>query len=173
MTKNLKKKTFYNCIVPMEFLQWEIWVAFPRESQLWQSCAPQPTMHAGCVSIFYNPWNSDVYYRIFNVHADVNARKLLTGVYGHHKRVCSEKWLWEKNPFCCTKDSNLRQRHASPMLHQLSYIPTPGARTNKMTPCEKNCLERVIGATYPGDSFHANLSWAENCTHSRAIPGWM
>ena len=42
--------TFYNCIVPMPvgFLQW---VAFPRESQLRQSCATQPTVHAGCFSV--------------------------------------------------------------------------------------------------------------------------
>ena len=25
---------FYNCIVPIRFLPWKIWVAFPRESQL-------------------------------------------------------------------------------------------------------------------------------------------
>ena len=32
--------TFYNCIVPMGFLAWEIQVAFPGESQLRQSRYP-------------------------------------------------------------------------------------------------------------------------------------
>ena len=40
---------YYNCTVPMGFLPWEIWVAFPRESQLRQSCATQPKVHAGCL----------------------------------------------------------------------------------------------------------------------------
>ena len=43
-----KQKTFYNCIVQMGFLPWEIQVAFPRESQLQQS---QPTVHAGCLCV--------------------------------------------------------------------------------------------------------------------------
>ena len=41
--------TLYNCIVLLEFLQWEIRVAFPGESQLRQSLATQPSVHAGCV----------------------------------------------------------------------------------------------------------------------------
>ena len=31
---------FYNYIVPLGFLSWKIWVAFPGESQLQQSCYP-------------------------------------------------------------------------------------------------------------------------------------
>ena len=43
--------TFYNCIVPMEFLPWDIRVAFPMESQLRQSRETQPTMHTGCFGV--------------------------------------------------------------------------------------------------------------------------
>ena len=32
--------SFYNCSDPLAFLPWEIWVAFPRESLLWQSRYP-------------------------------------------------------------------------------------------------------------------------------------
>ena len=39
--------TFYNCIVPIGFLPWEIQVAFPRESLLRYGCATKPTVHAG------------------------------------------------------------------------------------------------------------------------------
>ena len=42
---------FYNCIFPMGFLTWEIWVALPRESKLQQSCTTEPTVHAGCFSV--------------------------------------------------------------------------------------------------------------------------
>ena len=38
---------FYNCIVPMGFLPWGIRVVFDRESQLRQSRAMQPRVHAG------------------------------------------------------------------------------------------------------------------------------
>ena len=51
----------------MGFLPWEIRVAFPGESQLRQSRATHPTVHAGCFWCFHNPSTSDVDYRIFNV----------------------------------------------------------------------------------------------------------
>ena len=54
--------TFYHCIVPVGFLLWEIQVAFPRKSQPPKSCATQPTAHAGCLSNFHNPPNSDMDY---------------------------------------------------------------------------------------------------------------
>ena len=46
---------------------------------------------------FYNPPNSDMDYRIFNMHTDVNACDFTRGVRTH-VRVCTERWLWEKNP---------------------------------------------------------------------------
>ena len=48
--------SFHNCIVPMGFLPWEIWVAFPGESQLQQSHAAQPTVRAGCLSVSIICW---------------------------------------------------------------------------------------------------------------------
>ena len=45
-----------NCIVPKGFLPWEIRVAFPGESQLWQRCTTQPMMHAGCFSVSIIHW---------------------------------------------------------------------------------------------------------------------
>ena len=47
--RNLKRIFFYNCVVPL--VPWEIGVAFPWESQLRQSRAAQPTVHAGCFSV--------------------------------------------------------------------------------------------------------------------------
>ena len=42
---------FYSLIVPLGFLPSEILVAFRWESQLRQSGATQPTVHAGCFSV--------------------------------------------------------------------------------------------------------------------------
>ena len=37
-------------------------------------------------------------YRIFNVRAEVNACDCTRGCTDTRKRVCTESWLWEKNP---------------------------------------------------------------------------
>ena len=37
-------------------------------------------------------------YRIFNVHIDVNACDCTRGCTDTCERVCTESWLWEKNP---------------------------------------------------------------------------
>ena len=60
----------------MEFLPWEIRVAFPAESQLRQSRATQATVQAGCcsVSIIHR-----MDYGIFNLRTDVNARDCARG----------------------------------------------------------------------------------------------
>ena len=65
---------FYNCIFLLGFLPSEIRVAFHGESQLRQSRATQPKVHAGCFSVsIINPTNSDMNYRVFNVRTDANA----------------------------------------------------------------------------------------------------
>ena len=45
------EKKIYNRIVRKGFLPWEILTAFPGESQLRQSHATQPRVHAGCFSV--------------------------------------------------------------------------------------------------------------------------
>ena len=47
--------------------------SFPRGSQLQQSRATQPTMHAGCFVCLHIPPNFDMDHRIFNVRTYVNA----------------------------------------------------------------------------------------------------
>ena len=114
---------FYNCIVPMGFLSWEIWVPFPGESQLQQSCATLSRVHAGCFSVSMICWTLIWTTWSVNVCTDVNARD------------CAQGWqtLWEslhqkltlgKIP-CHTGESNLCQWHTNLMLYQLTYIPTP------------------------------------------------
>ena len=57
------KCTVLNCIGPFGFLPWEILVAVQRET------------YSACwvFQCFYNPPNSDMDYRIFDVHTDVDA----------------------------------------------------------------------------------------------------
>ena len=64
---------FFTIILQMGFLPWEIRVAFPRESQLPQSRATQPTVPAGCFSVSIFPANSDMDHGIFHVRTNVNA----------------------------------------------------------------------------------------------------
>ena len=83
-----------NCIVPLGFLPWEIQVAFPGESQLQR---PNLRIMLG-VLVYNNPPNSDMDYRIFNVGRDINACNCTWGCKDTCKRICTESWLWEKNP---------------------------------------------------------------------------
>ena len=48
---SLVVSTFCNSTVPVGFLPWEIWIAFPRKSQLQPSHTTQPRVHAGCFSV--------------------------------------------------------------------------------------------------------------------------
>ena len=85
--KKEKKQTFfYNCVVLMGFLPWEIRVAFPGESQLRQSRATKPTVHAGCFSV------SIIHRTLTWTTGSLTCERILvpaidTGVYRHRKRV--------------------------------------------------------------------------------------
>ena len=46
---------FNNCIVPLGFLPWEIWVGSLGKASC-NSCPTQPTMHAGCFSLSISHW---------------------------------------------------------------------------------------------------------------------
>ena len=92
------KKTSYNCLVSMEFLPWQIRVAFPGEIQLQQSRATPPTVHAGCFSLSIIQRTLTWTTGSLTCRTDVNPNGWYTGVYGHRKIVCIESWLWEENP---------------------------------------------------------------------------
>ena len=89
---------FNNCIVPMGFLPRENRVALLGESQLRQSRATQPRVHAGCFSV-------SIVQRTLTwatgslMCAQMSMRAIAPGVYGHRKRVCTESWHWKKIPF--------------------------------------------------------------------------
>ena len=105
---------FYNCIVPMGFLPWEIRVAFP-ESQLQQSHATQTTVHAGCfnVSIIHRTptWiTRSLTCPQMLMHATAHR-----GVRTHVRESALKVDSGRKIP-CRTRESNLRQRRDGPML---------------------------------------------------------
>ena len=66
-------------------------------------------------------------YGIFNMHTDVNA---CDGAQGggctDNIRESALKVDSGRKIPCRTRELNLRRWRASPMLYQLSYIPTPG-----------------------------------------------
>ena len=60
-------------------------------------------------------------YRIFNVSADVDARDCTRGCADTVRESALKVDSGREIP-CHTKESNLRQRRAGLMLHQLTYI---------------------------------------------------
>ena len=129
-----------NCIVPLALLSRKIRVAFPGESQLQQSRATQPTMHAGCLSVLHNPSNSDIDYRIFNVSSDVTACGCTRGCTDTVRVSVLKVDSGRKIP-CRTEESNLPQRRAGPTLYQLSYIPTPSVSFKRQLKTDTPFLE--------------------------------
>ena len=124
---------FLQMYCPTENFQWEIRVAFSRESQLWQSRATQPYGARWVFYCFHNPPNSDMDYRIFNVYTYVTACDCTRGCTDTLKESALKVDSGRKIP-CRTWESNLCQRRASPMLYQLSYIPT------QVTKCGLFCV---------------------------------
>ena len=94
----------------------------PGESQLGQSRYPAYDTCWVCLC-FYNPPNSDMDYRIFNVRTDVNACDCARGCTDTVRESALNVDSGRKIP-CRTGESNLRQRRAGPKAYQLSYIPT-------------------------------------------------
>ena len=110
--------------VPIGFLPREIWVAFPGESQLRQSRATQPTVHAGSFSV------SIIQRTLTWTTGSLTCAQILMHAIAHggvrtHVRQSALKADSGRKIPCHTGESNLRQQHAGPMLYQLSYIPTP------------------------------------------------
>ena len=114
-----------------DFSQGEIQVAIPRESQLWYSRYPCWVFLRVCVCVcvcvcFHNPPNSDMDYRIFNVHTHVNACDCTQGCMDF-VRACTQSWLWEKNPLlhqgiepasvACWSDTLPTELHPSPSCY--------------------------------------------------------
>ena len=104
-------------------------------------------------------------YRIFNMCTDVNAFGCTQGVYRHHNRVCTESWLWEKNPLPheavkpgsaeCRSNFLLTELHPHPMYGILQFRHKPGildcSRSQNVT---RHIIQRV-------ESFGSNsrITW--------------
>ena len=81
-----------------DFSHRKLGLLYPGKASSRQRCATQHMMHAGCLSVSKIHLNSDINYRIFNVHTDVNAFNCKWGCTAVTcKRVCTESWLWEKD----------------------------------------------------------------------------
>ena len=99
----------------MEFLPWEIQVAFPGESQLRQSRAIQPTVRAGCLSV------SIIHRTLTRTTGSLTCAQMLMhaiahrGVRTHVRESALKVDSWRKIPYR-TGESNLPQRRDGPML---------------------------------------------------------
>ena len=123
---------FYNYIV----LFWGIRVAFPGESQLWQSRATQPKVRAGCfsVSIIHRTltWTTGFLtcvHDLFCMHigyvhsGGTSVDSLVQRAFLGH-RVCTEFWLRGKSPTIGTKTWNSWPVSESP-IHVLTMLYLP------------------------------------------------
>ena len=106
---------FYKCIVPLEFLPWEIRVVFPGESQLRQSRATQPMQYAGCYSV------SKIHQTLTWTTGSLTCAQMLMHATAHkglwtHVRESALKVDSGRKIPCCTAESNLHQQHDGQML---------------------------------------------------------
>ena len=112
---------FYNCIVPLGFRPFELWLLFPGKASC-DSHATKLTVHAGCFSV------SITHRTLTWITGSLKCTQML--MQGSCTWVCMDavrqtmlkvdsgrKILWH------SRESDLPQR-ASPSLYQLSYIPS-------------------------------------------------
>ena len=112
---------FTTVFCPGEFLPWECRVPFPGERQLRQSRATQPSVNAEYLC-FRNPPNSDMDYRIFNVHKHVNACDCTRGCTDTVRESVLKVDSGRKIP-CCTGESAACRSHAVPAdLHHGTFM---------------------------------------------------
>ena len=118
------KYFFSNCIVFMGFIPWEIQVTLLGESQLQQSRATPPTVHAGCfgVSIIHQTltWTKGSL-----TCAQMLMHAIAQGGVRTHVRECALRVDSGKKIPCRTGESNLRQRHDGLMLKPTELHPHP------------------------------------------------
>ena len=85
--------TFYNCIVQMGFLPWETPWGKPAATVMLPSL--------GCMlGVLVFPYFTKLWHVLRDLKSAHRFKciRMCTGVYGHRKRVCTESWLWKKNP---------------------------------------------------------------------------
>ena len=106
----------------MGFLPWEIWLAFSGESQLQQSHATHPTVHAGCFSV------SKIHQTLTWTTGSLTCAQMLMHATAHkglwtHVRESALKVDSGRKIPCCTAESNLHQQHDGPMLWPTELNP--------------------------------------------------
>ena len=116
-------KTFYNCIVPVGFISWEIRVAFPGENQLRQSRATQPTVHVRYFRYFRV---SIIHRTLTRTTSSLTCTQMLMHAIAHgdvtHVTESAPKVDPGRKIPCRTGESDLRQWRDSLMLYPLSFI---------------------------------------------------
>ena len=142
----------YKRIVPLGFLPWKIRIAYPRENQLRQTRATQPTVHAGCFSVAIIHRTLDMDYRIFCVRTYVNAC--------HCTQVCTDtvresalKVDWERNPLpyrgiapasAACRSGALPTQPTSPLAYHIALCSRNYPEGNKCAYCVRGVLSVSI-----------------------------
>ena len=158
--------SFFNCLVPVGFLPWKIRVAFPGESQLRQSRATQPTLHAGCFSV------SIIHRTLTWTIGSRTCAQMLMHAIAHggctdaHNRVFTESWLWEKNPLPHRGIEPASAAWRSDALTNWAASPPPCFPEDPIRHGELTWGSRL-------GSDHTDLAWFQltiHCNAKRTIP---
>ena len=98
------------------------------------SCAIQPTVHAGCFTVSVIHQTLDTDYSIFNMHTGVNVSDCTGGCTDYIREPALKVDSGRKIP-CRTGESNLNEWPANLTLYHLSYLPAfKGTRPPKAGP---------------------------------------
>ena len=104
---------------------------------------------------------------IFHVHTDADACNCTLGLFWHHKRVCSESWLWEKNPL---PHQGLKPTQVLHLACQSDALPTEQFQSTVKTKTKKTSNAFTITAVY---SVQAGQCTEEDEDHDWTEVTWM
>ena len=100
---------------------WGIWVTLMGQAEHLQE-QHYPFLQ---VSVIFSCIQTRIWPPVFNVRSNIDACSCTWGLYWHHNRVCTGRWLWEKIPLLHWVLEPASVSHPacqSYMLYSLSYL---------------------------------------------------
>ena len=154
----------------MGFLPWEIWVVFPRESQLQQSRSTQPTVHVGCFSV------SIIHWTLTWTTGSLTCARMLMHAIAHRVTGTCKSLHWKLTLGEKSIAAPGNQTCVSGMTvwcsNQLSYVPIFVSGNNQCTiEWATSTLWVIKINTYTRASYSWMIIGSQNDPHLRIIGG--
>ena len=96
------------------------------------------------VSVVFSCVHTRIWPPVFNVRSNIDACSCTWGLYWHHNRVCTGRWLWEKIPL-------LRWVREPALVSHLAF-QSCALFTELLWPCKVNYQEWSHGGQFDTDS---------------------